>query len=70
MAALHHKLGRAAIAEGFYRKAAGKCKEHIRLQRNDFRTLAIYGLLCQLNVCLNVDEAGARAERRSLRTRP
>ena len=56
MAALHHKLGRTAIAEGFYRKAAAKCKEHIRLQRNDFRTVAIYGQTL-LNVAITAAAA-------------
>ena len=43
MAALHHKQGRAAIAEGLYRKAAAKCKEYVRLKKKDFRSLSIYG---------------------------
>jgi hypothetical protein len=43
MAALHHKQGRAAIAEGLYRKAAGKCKDYVRLKKKDFRSLSIYG---------------------------
>jgi hypothetical protein len=43
MAALHQKQGRAAIAEGLYRKAAAKCKEYVRLKKKDFRSLCIYG---------------------------
>jgi hypothetical protein len=43
MAALHHKQGRAEIAEGLYRKAAGKCKDYVRLTKKDFRSLSIYG---------------------------
>jgi len=43
MAALHQKQGRIEIAEGLYRKAAVKCKDHVRLKKNDFRTLTIYG---------------------------
>ncbi len=43
MAALHQKQGRIEIAEGLYRKAAVKCKDHVRLKKNDFRTLSIYG---------------------------
>ena len=43
MAALHHKQGRAAIAEGLYRKAASKCKDYVQLKKKDFRSLSIYG---------------------------
>ena len=43
MAALHQKQGRTEIAEGLYRKAASKCKDHVRLKKHDFRTLIMYG---------------------------
>jgi hypothetical protein len=43
MAALHQKQGRVAIALGFYRKAANKCKDNLQLNKNDFRTVIIYG---------------------------
>ncbi len=43
MAALQQKQGRTEIAEGLYRKAASKCKDHVRLKKSDFRTLLVYG---------------------------
>ena len=43
MAALHQKQGRAAIAEGLFRKAASKCKDHLQQNKNDFRTVIVYG---------------------------
>ena len=43
IAALHQRQGRIEIAEGYYRKAASKCKEHVRLKKKDFRAQIIYG---------------------------
>ena len=43
IAALHQRQGRTEIAEGLYRKAASKCKEHVRLKKKDFRAQIIYG---------------------------
>jgi hypothetical protein len=43
MAALHQKQGHHHIAEGLYRKAAVKCKEYLRMKKNDLRNLIIYG---------------------------
>jgi hypothetical protein len=43
MAALHQKQGRSAVAEGLYRKAASKCKDHLQQNKNDFRSVIAYG---------------------------
>jgi hypothetical protein len=43
MAALHQKQGRTEIAEGLYRKAASKCKDHVKLKKHDFQALIMYG---------------------------